>query len=316
MPPVPGLRSPYAKVGRLVFFGRMLDKIRLNAVGRLPAEYVTNLGDRQPTFADGRCCRFLAVPYAEVRAHALATTDDAAVLAWAHATGGQRTDEECEVWNGYMAKLGWRDRASERLRQRAASIGLGGKTIETLFDLMDFDEGRDPVARRAWELREPLVIVLMGVAGSGKTTIGHELAAALGWSYRDADAFHPPANVAKMSAGIPLTDADREPWLEAIRAHIDGCLARGENAVVSCSALRERYRRVLTDGTNQVQLVHLAGDYGLILQRLEHRQGHFMKPEMLQSQFAALEAPTDALTVDIALPPAAIVAEIRRTLHV
>lgn len=316
MPIVPGLRSPYAKVGRLVFFGRMLDKIRLHAAGKLPSDFVTNLGDGHPLFADGRCCRFLRISYAELRDRALATDDDAAVLSWAEATGGPRTDEECEVWNGFMTKLGWRDSASNRMRQRAREWGLADRPIETMFDLMDFDEGRDPVKRRAWELRDPIVIVLIGVAGSGKTTIGLQLASALGWPFRDADEFHPAENIAKMSSGQPLTDRDRAPWLAAIRAYIEGTVARGESAVLTCSALRETYRQTILADPQRVKLVHLAGNYDLILERLQQRQGHFMKADMLKSQFEALEPPKDALVVDIALPPEAIVAEIRKALHV
>src|SRR4051812_9707310 len=129
-----------------------------------------------------------------------------------------------------------------------------------------------------------MVIILMGVAGSGKTTVGEKLASALGWGFRDADDFHPPANVAKMSAGAPLTDEDRAPWLAAIRAHIDACLARGENAVVTCSALKERYRQVLLADPSRVKLVYLTGSPSLLAERIGGRHGHFMKPEMLQSQ--------------------------------
>lgn len=156
-----------------------------------------------------------------------------------------------------------------------------------------------------------LVIVLIGVAGSGKTTIGRALVTQLGWSFRDADEFHSPEAIAKMSSGTPLTDADREPWLAAIRAHIDAMLARGENAVVACSALREAYRAKLIADAARVKLVHLAGSYDTIRHRIAAREGHFMKPEMLASQFATLEAPKHALTVDVALPPEAIVAQIR-----
>ena len=161
-----------------------------------------------------------------------------------------------------------------------------------------------------------MIILLMGVAGSGKTTIGQELAAQLGWSFRDADDFHPPENVARMSAGIPLTDRERAPWLAAIRAHIDACAARGESTVLTCSALKDRYRATLAEGAPSVRLVHLTGSYELILERIRARQGHFMKPEMLRSQFEALEPPRDALAVDIGKPPADIVAEIRRRLGV
>jgi gluconokinase len=159
-----------------------------------------------------------------------------------------------------------------------------------------------------------MVIIVMGVAGSGKTTVGEKLAAALGWSFRDADDFHPPENVAKMSAGLPLDDRDRAPWLAAIRAHIDACLARGEGSVVTCSALKEAYRRVLVADPARVKLVHLTGDFALLAARIGSRQGHFMKPAMLHSQLAALEPPPDALAVDIAPPPDEIVAHIRRAL--
>jgi gluconokinase len=159
-----------------------------------------------------------------------------------------------------------------------------------------------------------MVIVLMGVAGSGKTTVGQLLAAQLNWSFRDADDFHPPENVAKMSAGTPLNDHDRAPWLAAIRAHLAEKLARGEGAIVTCSALKERYRAVLRGDAPGVQFVHLTGSPELLAARIGGRQGHFMKPEMLPSQLAALEPPTDALAVDIAPPPAEIVAHLRRAL--
>lgn len=159
-----------------------------------------------------------------------------------------------------------------------------------------------------------MVIIVMGVAGSGKTTVGEKLAAALGWSFRDADDFHPPENVAKMSAGIPLNDHDRAPWLAAIRAHIDACLARGEGSVVTCSALKAAYRRVLVADPARVKLVHLTGDFALLAARIGSRQGHFMKPAMLHSQLAALEPPPDALAVDITPPPDEIVAHIRLAL--
>lgn len=162
--------------------------------------------------------------------------------------------------------------------------------------------------------RPPLVIVLMGVAGSGKTTIGLKLAAALRWSFRDADDFHPPENVAKMSAGTPLTDEDRTPWLSAIRAYIEACLERGESAVVTCSALKESYRVILVKDAAGVHLVHLTGGFELILERMNRRQGHFMKPEMLRSQFATLEPPGNALAIDIDRSPEEIVSEIRQAL--
>ena len=154
----------------------------------------------------------------------------------------------------------------------------------------------------------------MGVAGSGKTTIGRELAAELGWKFADADDFHPPANVAKMSAGIPLDDADRAPWLAAIRLYIDTRLERGESAVVTCSALREKHRAVLLTNPAQVKLVYLRGSRELLWSRISARKGHFMKPAMLDSQLATLEEPVNALVVDIAPPPEEIVAHLRRVL--
>ncbi|MGA3007187.1 MAG: gluconokinase, GntK/IdnK-type [Opitutaceae bacterium] len=314
MPHVPGLRSPYAQVGRLVYFGRMLDKVRLHAAGQLPAEYVANLGDSQPNMFDARCSRFLGIRYDELKGRTLAGGADDEILAWVHARGAPRTDEECAIWNTYMMKRGWRDDSAARLGLRVTEYGLQDKSIETFFDLFDFDEGRNPVSARAWELRPSLVVLVTGVAGSGKTTVGSKLAAELGWGFRDADEFHPPANIAKMSAGLPLTDDDRAPWLAAIRAHIDACLARGENAVVTCSALKESYRQIVVPDPARVRLVYLSGDFALILQRLGQRQGHFMKENLLRSQFEALEPPRDALTLNIAQSPEKLVADIRAAL--
>ncbi len=154
----------------------------------------------------------------------------------------------------------------------------------------------------------------MGVAGSGKSTIGQALAAQLGWPYFEADDFHSAANKAKMSAGIPLNDDDRAPWLAAIRAEIDRCVAAGRSAVFTCSGLKQSYRRVLMDGAPSVTLVYLHGDAETLLQRLKQRAGHFMKPAMLQSQLATLEVPADAFTVDIRKTPDAIVEEIKARL--
>lgn len=159
-----------------------------------------------------------------------------------------------------------------------------------------------------------MVVLLMGVAGSGKTTIGRQLAAELGWHFADADDFHPPANVAKMSTGIPLDDADRAPWLAAIRLYIDARLARRENAVVTCSALKEKHRAVLLADPAQVKLVYLRGTRALLWSRISSRQGHFMKPAMLDSQLATLEEPTSALVVDIEQAPEQIIAGIRRAI--
>lgn len=303
---VPGLRSGYAQVGRLVYFGRMLDKIRLMAAGTLPSDYHGNLG----IGFDGRCCSFLAVQYEALKTRVAQGGSDLDVLAWCHEQGGPRTDDQCIIWNRFMMKLGWRDERSSILQQRIVQFGLVGKPIETFFDLNDFDEDRDPVATRAWELRPPMAILIMGVSGSGKTTVGLKLAAALGWAFHDADDFHPAANVAKMSAGLPLDDVDRAPWLAAMRAAITSTLARGESAVFTCSALKEKYRDAVIADPARVKLVHLAGNFQLILERMRHRE-HFMRPEMLESQFRTLEAPGDALAVDIAQTPDQIVARIR-----
>ncbi len=147
---VPGLRSCYAKVGRLVYFGRMLDKIRLHAAGRLPADYHGNLG----VGFDGRTCAFLGVDYAVLKARVLVGGSDDEILAWCHAEGGLRTDDQCNIWNRFLMKVGWRGRSQQRyFQQRLVEYGLVGRPIETFFDLNEFDEGRDPVATRAWELR-------------------------------------------------------------------------------------------------------------------------------------------------------------------
>jgi hypothetical protein len=148
MPFVPGLRSPYSKVGRIVYFGRLLDKIRLHAAGKLPADYIENLGKA----LDGRCMAFLGVDYAELKARTLAgNLNDEQLLAWCHERGGLRTEEQFEVWNGFMMKRGWRDSGAGILAKRIAESRLEGKPITTMFDYLDFDEGRDPITARAWE---------------------------------------------------------------------------------------------------------------------------------------------------------------------
>jgi gluconokinase len=162
------------------------------------------------------------------------------------------------------------------------------------------------------------VVVIMGVAGSGKTTVGSALAAAVGWRFVDADDLHASESVAKMARGEPLGDADRWPWLDRLRAIIDGVLAGGgdrQGLVLACSALKASYRgRLSGDTGGRVRFVHLAGSPELFRARLSGRAGHFMKPAMLDSQLATLEVPTDALTVNAALPVAAIVASIRAAL--
>jgi gluconokinase len=148
----------------------------------------------------------------------------------------------------------------------------------------------------------------MGVVGSGKTTVGSLLAEKLGWQFADADDFHPPENIQKISHGIALTDADRAPWLAALRSAIEKWNAQSQNCVLACSALKHAYREELRAG--DVHFVYLKGDAQLISERLHARQGHFASDSILESQFADLQEPKDALPVNIAQTPAAIAAEI------
>lgn len=314
MPRVNGLRSPHAKVGRIVLFGRMLDKIRLQAKGALPPEYQANLGEPRPQVFDARCCRFLGVDYASLRARTLQGGCDEEILSWAHANGAARGDEECAIWNGFITKLGWRDDRSDKLRERAAQCGLAERRPETLCELIDLDEGRPAGATRSWEPHPLSVIIVMGVAGCGKTTVGLRLAGALGWEFRDTDELHPASNIAKMSAGIALSDSDRAPWLAAIRADIGSRIDRGARTVVACSALKEAFRAELTPDPEHRRYVHLRGDFSLIKGRLNRRSGHYMKDLLLRSQFDALEEPGDALTLDAAQDTSALVDRIRDVL--
>ncbi|WP_420565378.1 gluconokinase [Thalassobaculum sp.] len=163
----------------------------------------------------------------------------------------------------------------------------------------------------------PIVVVMMGVSGVGKTTIGTLLAKRLGWGYAEGDSYHPPANVAKMRAGTPLDDADREPWLAAIAADIDRWRAARQGMVVSCSALKRRYRDILIGDRPDVRLVRLAGDEGLIRARMERRTDHYMPPSLLTSQIATLEPPVpeeDAIHVEVTRPPKDCVAQILQAL--
>jgi carbohydrate kinase (thermoresistant glucokinase family) len=159
------------------------------------------------------------------------------------------------------------------------------------------------------------VLVMMGVSGSGKTTVAAGVADRLGWTLLEGDSFHPAANVAKMKAGTPLTDEDRWPWLHAIAGAIDAKRAAGESAVVACSALKHAYRDILVADRPDVFLVYLQGSRALIGQRMAARKGHFMPAALLDSQFATLEepAPEDhALIVSVAAAPDAIVEEVLR----
>jgi carbohydrate kinase (thermoresistant glucokinase family) len=156
-----------------------------------------------------------------------------------------------------------------------------------------------------------VILVIMGVSGCGKTTIGRAVAEQLGWAFQEGDALHPAANVAKMAGGTPLTDEDRRPWLNAVAAWIDDRRAAGADGVVTCSALKRAYRRVIVGDRPDVQLVYLRGDRDTIARRLAARSGHFMPPSLLQSQLDTLEEPAEAeraLVVDLTMPADAIVA--------
>jgi len=152
--------------------------------------------------------------------------------------------------------------------------------------------------------------IAMSVSGWRKSSVGKALADSLGWDFYDADDFHPPENVAKMASGIPLDDSDRAPWLASLRDIISSSLKADQPGVLACSALKEQYRQQLLTGNDGVQIVYLKGSYELIWSRMEKRKDHYMKPDMLQSQFDALEEPTNALVVDISMLVDEIVREI------
>jgi gluconokinase len=159
----------------------------------------------------------------------------------------------------------------------------------------------------------PAVLVVMGVSGSGKTTIANELSRQLGWEFEDGDWFHPAANVEKMHSGVALTDEDRWPWLRAIARWIDEARAAGRHGIVACSALKRRYRDILVGDRADVRLIYLKGDASLIARRIATRHEHFMPTRLLASQFETLEEPgpdEHPITVSIAPSPREIVAQI------
>jgi len=160
-----------------------------------------------------------------------------------------------------------------------------------------------------------MIVVVMGVSGAGKTTIGQRLAQELGWPFIDADQLHPATNLEKLAAGIPLEDADRILWLKHVQAVIDDWLVSDASGVLACSALKASYREMIWRDPTHMRLVYLQGSPALIAQRLVHRQGHFMNPLLLPSQFQVLEPPIHAITIDVARPPEQIVRQIRTELH-
>jgi gluconokinase len=162
-----------------------------------------------------------------------------------------------------------------------------------------------------------VIVIVFGVSGAGKTTIGKLLVEQLGWRFYEADDFHPRANIDKMRSGRPLTDEDRWPWLERLREQITRSLAAKENAVLACSALKRAYRERLRVN-DDVKFVFLRGDYALIGQQLRHRRGHFMNPALLKSQFADLEEPKPserAITIELGGSPQELVKEIKTKLR-
>ncbi len=160
-----------------------------------------------------------------------------------------------------------------------------------------------------------MVVVIAGVAGAGKSTVGKALAVSLGWAFYDADDLHSPENVARMSRGEGLTDDLRWPWLRQVRELIATTAEVGDNAVVACSALKQQYRRYLADGISSVRFVFLAADEGLLRSRLAQRGGHFAGTALLDGQLTAVEPPQDALTLDAALPVDTLVEQVRAALR-
>ena len=156
-----------------------------------------------------------------------------------------------------------------------------------------------------------MIVVLAGVSGSGKTTVGRMLADDLGWRFIDGDDYHPLPNIKKMQTGIPLTDSDRRPWLETLRKLIIERVKHGESAVVACSALKKEYRNFLCQNLPSVRFVHLRGNYDLIAKRLRNRPKHFFRADLLKNQFEILEAPHEMPEIDISQDPATAVADVR-----
>ncbi|KST63155.1 gluconokinase [Mastigocoleus testarum] len=160
-----------------------------------------------------------------------------------------------------------------------------------------------------------MIIILIGVSGSGKTTIGKQLADSLNWQFYDADDFHSAKNIEKMQAAIPLEDSDRMPWLQAIADAIAKWLQENQNIIMACSALKESYRQLLLIDRENIQFIYLKGSFELIQKRLQKRENHFMSERLLKNQFDVLEEPSNIPTIDISNPPEKIVATIREILR-
>jgi gluconokinase len=165
-------------------------------------------------------------------------------------------------------------------------------------------------------IKQSMIIIVMGVSGSGKTTIGKLLADLLQWEFSDADAFHSPENVEKMRCGIPLSEADRIPWLQDLQTAIKHWLQENKNVVLACSALKDSYRQFLVLDCERIKLVYLKGSYELIQKRLQERSNHYMSEKLLNSQFNTLEEPLNILSMDVAQPPQIIVQNIRTALEI
>ncbi len=161
-----------------------------------------------------------------------------------------------------------------------------------------------------------MIIIVMGVSGSGKTTIGKLLADSLEWEFSDADAFHSPENVEKMRRGIPLSEVDRMPWLQDLQTAIKHWLQENKNMVLACSALKDSYRQSLLLDSERIKLVYLKGSYELIQARLQERRDHYMNEKLLGSQFYTLEEPLDTISMDVEQPPQIIVQNIRTALEI
>lgn len=309
-----GLRSPYALVGQMVYFGRMLDKVRLLNRRALPADYQEKMGDARPELLDAQCCKFLGLNHCQVATRICEGGADEEILDWCLSKGTARTPEEQRQWNRHVTRLGYRDEFSASLRQAVKEARIPTQAIETYFDLIDFKEGRNAIDEAAWLNNKVTRVIIMGVSGTGKSTVGQAIATQWNWDFMDADDYHPASNKAKMAAGTPLTDEDRLPWLKVLAGELDKARPRG--VVLACSALKDFYRQILSPDLGKTRYIFLHGSVELIRQRMAQRTGHFMPPALLESQMRTLEAPMDALRVDVEPPLEQIVTDIGRRLMI